>query len=93
MTKKKGTIYTQIDLGEKVYEKAAAIKADQFVNSKYKEIYGGRQSEEPTLMTNVLVAVPTKRAVEFQKEYYYYLIDHQLNGIDGWKKRTERDMI
>ena len=53
LSKKKGAVYTQIDLADKVYENAAQIKADQFVNSHYSVA----EDKSNSLMTTVLVAL------------------------------------
>jgi hypothetical protein len=44
-------------------------------------------------MTTVLVAIPQKRKVEFEAAYWKLLIDYNLGAIDGWTRRTEKDLV
>ena len=89
LTKKKGSIYTQIDLADKVYENSAQIKADQFVNSHYQVA----EDRANARMTTVLVAVHQKRKVEFEGTFWKLLVDFNMAAIDGWERRTEKDLI
>lgn len=88
MAKKKGTLYTQIDLGDKVYEQSNQVKPDVFVNSHYPSEFEGA-----ALMTSVLVAVPGKRSQEFEQSYWRLLIEFNEAGVEGWSRRAEKDLI
>lgn len=88
LAKKKGTLYTQIDLGDKVYEQSNQVKPDVFVNSHY-----GGEFVGASLMTSVLVAVPGKRSQEFEQSYWKLLIDFNEAGVEGWSRRTEKELI
>ena len=44
-------------------------------------------------MTSVLVALPQKRKVEFEKAYWSLLIDYNMNSMDGWERRTQKDLM
>ena len=44
-------------------------------------------------MTTVLVAISQKRKPEFEAGYWKLLIDFNLNAIDAWKRRTEKDFV
>jgi hypothetical protein len=89
LTKKKGAVYTQIDLADKVYENSAQIKADQFVNCHYQVA----EDKTNSRMTSVLVVVQHKRQAEFEANFWQFLIDFNKGAIDGWTRRTEKDLI
>lgn len=84
LTKKQGNTLNQKDLSDCVYEKIKEIGKGKFITSIHPE--GENYS---TLLTSILVVVGKKKDAQFRDNYFRFLIDHNVNDYENWRKRTE----
>ena len=78
LEKKTGNTLNQKDLASEIYENKDKCQANQFINTYSSE-----------LMTSVLIVVSKKKEQNFVQNYWNYLIEHNKNDLENWRKRTK----